>query len=201
MSQSKKIEERGGVLIIFFIALLAIMIVLQTNLQEKITNANNKHVSYSDWYGSKSTKQVIKENQYDLLNTLLKSGVVTPEKSSAIKNDIYETEKLISKYEAEKTEILLGSANTPKADWTQDLDGELGKIIGLQEWEQISERYSKTLTLMNFGILFLEICIVFGVVGLIIYDNIKLQKTFTMLMLISGIVGMAIGLYGYVKTI
>jgi len=33
----------------------------------------------------------------------------------------------------EKTEILLGSKQVGQANWAQDLDGEMGKIVGVKE--------------------------------------------------------------------
>lgn len=199
--QSKKIEERGGVLIIFFVALLAIMEVLNNSFEKQITNADNNEVSYSDWYNAKSIKQVMKENERDFLAALLSTGLMDRDHSSVLKEKIDKTKELIIKYEAEKTEILMGSANIPPSSWAQDLDGEMGKITGLREWREISRKLKDTVGKINLGILFLQISVVFGVVCLIIQENVKLQKTFTLLMLAAGIIGIVLSLYGYASSL
>ncbi|SHI95985.1 DUF4337 family protein [Pseudozobellia thermophila] len=201
MSQNKKIEERGGVLIIFFVALLAIMKVINGSFEKKIVNANNNEVSYSDWYNAKSIKQIMKESERDHLSALLSAGVFDKDKSSKVKEKIEDTKSLIYKYEAEKTEILMGSANIPPSAWVQDLDGEMGKIVGLREWRDISRQLTETVAKIDLGILFLQISLVFGVVGLIIHENPRLQNMFTWLMIGSGFMGIALSLYGYVLSL
>ncbi|MFC4097057.1 DUF4337 family protein [Euzebyella saccharophila] len=200
-SQSRKIEERGGVLIIFFVALLAIMEVINNSFEKKITDADNNEVSYSDWYNAKSIKQVMKENERDFLIALLSTGMIDRERSAAMKEKIEKTKQLVIKYEAEKTEILMGSANIPPSSWAQDLDGEMGKIIGLREWREKAKTLKETVGKINMGILFLQISVVFGVVCLIIQENPKLQQTFTWLMIGSGFIGIALSLYGYILSL
>lgn len=197
MKPNKKIEERGGVLIIFFVALLAIMKVLNNSYEKKILNADNNEVSYSDWYNAKSIKQVMKENERDFLVALLSTGMLDRERTATMKEKIEKTKELIIKYEAEKTEILMGSTNIPPSSWAQDLDGEMGKIVGLREWREISRNLKDTVGKINLGILFLQISVVFGVICLIINDNAKLQNTFTWFMMASGAIGIFISLYGY----
>lgn len=197
MSQNKKIEERGGVLIIFFVALLAIMKVINGSFEKKIINANNNEVSYSDWYNAKSIKQILKESERDHLSALLSTGILSQDKSAKLKEKIENTKSLIQKYEAEKTEILMGSANIPPSAWIQDLDGEMGHIVGLREWREIARQLTETVAKINLGILFLQISLVFGVVGLIIHENPRLQNMFTWLMISSGFIGIALSLYGY----
>ena len=197
MKPNNKLENRGGVIIILCIALLAIMKVFTTEVEETIRDADSKSVHSADWYNSKSIKQVVKENELDYLESLLSTGLVKAEKSNEIKVKIQTTRALVSKYEQEKTEILMGSANIPNAYWIQDMDGELGKIIGLNEWKEIADSSSKKASILNIGMLFLQISIVFGVIGLIIHDNLILQRTFTGLMIGTGILSLVICFYGY----
>ncbi len=197
MTKRNKIENRGGVIIIVIIGLLAIMKVINSNLEEEIANANLKHLSYSSWYSAKSIKQVLKENQRDLLTSLLHIGAIKEESLPELNTRIDVTNNLILKYEEEKTEILLGSANIPRSSWSQDLDGEMGKIIGLRKWQEISTNYSYLVSKIDIGTLFLQISIVFGVLGLVINDNLKLQQVFTGLMIATGIIGMVVCFYFY----
>ncbi|WP_149276078.1 DUF4337 family protein [Pareuzebyella sediminis] len=201
MGKTKKTTERVGALIIFFVTVLAIMNILNGINEEKVVNANNQQLSYSDWYGSKSIKQVLKENERDYLESLKKSGLINDEKLPAIQAEIENTKSLILKYEAEKTEILLGSENIPRGYWAQDLDGELGKIVGLKEWQKISNDYSKSVAQVNLGILFLQISILFGVIILVISEADTMLKIFTVLMWASGLLGIAISIYGYVFSV
>lgn len=197
MNRSKKIENRGGVLIIIFVGLLAVMKVVTSGLEEEIAIANYKHVSYSNWYNAKSIKQVLKEGEHDYLISLVNAGLVAEEKSNEIQARIQMTNDLSKKYDKEKTEILEGSANIPKSSWTQDLEGEFGKIIGLKQWEKISANYFKVVAKMDIGILFLQIGVVFGVLGIIVDVHHNLQRVFVLIMAVTGLIGILFGFYGY----
>lgn len=197
MNKSKKIENGGGVLIIIFVGLLAVMKVISSGLEEQIAIANYKQVSYSNWYNAKSIKQVLKQGERDYLISLVNAGLVAEDKSNEIQARIQLTTDLSIKYDEEKIEILEGSANTPKASWAQDLDGELGKIIGIKQWEQISINYYRVVAKMDIAVLFLQIGVVFGVLGLIVDANLNLQRVFTGIMAITGLIGIILGFYGY----
>jgi len=185
---SERAEAIGGVLIAFFAALMAISQMVNGELEEEMMIAHNKVVNYSSWYQSKSIKESLKEGELDYLQTLLNTGMVPEDKESVLTEQIQETKKLIEKYGAEKIEILLGSANIPKAEWVQDLDGEMGKIVGVKEWEQLADEYDTATKKFDLGMLFFQISIVLGAVCIIIYDNPKLQKAFIVLMIVFGIV-------------
>ncbi|MBT9189689.1 MULTISPECIES: DUF4337 family protein [Zobellia] len=197
MSKNSKIENRGGVIIIILVALLAVMKVVNSKLEEKIARANYKHVSYSSWYNAKSIKQILKENQRDYLESLRGTGLVADDKLEQLDFRIELTDDLIRKYEEEKTEILLGSDNIPREAWSQDLDGEMGKIVGLRAWEEIGLTNRGLVAQIDIGILFLQISILFGVLGLIINENRRLQEVFTGFMIGVGFIGLGVCFYGY----
>ncbi|MDO6820521.1 DUF4337 family protein [Zobellia sp. 1_MG-2023] len=197
MSKNSKIENRGGVIIIILVALLAVMKVINSKLEEKIARANYKHVSYSSWYNAKSIKQILKENQRDYLESLRGTGLVADDKLEQLDFRIELTDDLIRKYEEEKTEILLGSDNIPREAWSQDLDGEMGKIVGLRAWEEIGLTNRSLVAQIDIGILFLQISILFGVLGLIINENRRLQEVFTGFMIGVGFIGLGVCFYGY----
>lgn len=194
---SERAEAIGGVLIAFFAALMAISQLVNGEFEEEMMIAHNKQVSYSSWYQSKSIKESLKEGELDYLEALLNTGMVAEEKSGFIQEKIEQTKGLIAKYNAEKTEILFGSANIPKAEWAQDLDGEMGVIVGIKEWETLAEKYDVATKKFDYGMLFFQISIVLGAVCIIIYDNPKLQKTFIVLMMIFGFIGALFSVYGY----
>lgn len=194
---SERAEAIGGVLIAFFAALMAIAQMVNGELEEEMMIAHNKVVNYSSWYQSKSIKESLKESELNYLSALLESGMVLEENKAVIDNKIQSVKQQIEKYASEKTEILIGSIQVGKANWTQDLDGEMGKITGVKEWEALTEEYDTATKKFDLAMLFFQISIVLGAVCIIIYDNPRLQKTFIVLMILSGIIGVIMSLYGY----
>lgn len=194
---SERAEAIGGVLIAFFAALMAIAQMVNGELEEEMMIAHNKVVNYSSWYQSKSIKESLKESELNYLSALLESGIVLEENKAVIGNKIQTVKQQIEKYASEKTEILIGSIQVGKANWTQDLDGEMGKITGVKEWEALTEEYDVATKKFDLAMLFFQISIVLGAVCIIIYDNPRLQKTFIVLMILSGIIGVVMSLYGY----
>ena len=194
---SERAEAVGGVLIAFFAALMAISQMINGELEEEMMIAHNKVVNYSSWYQSKSIKESLKESELVNLQALLETGIVQEENISDIQAKITNVQGQIKKYESEKTEILVGSANIPQEEWAQDLDGEMGKIIGINEWEALAEEYDFATKKFDLGMLFFQISIVLGAVCIIIYDNPLLQKAFIIGMIITGIIGILLSIYGY----
>ncbi|MEQ8219621.1 MAG: DUF4337 domain-containing protein [Arenibacter sp.] len=191
-------ETIGGILIAVFAALLAIAELVNNNLEEEMMIAHSQFVNYSNWYQSKSIKQSLKESELDYLNALTETGIIPEDKTKNIKAKIAQTKSMVLKYEAEKTEILVGSSNVPREHWAQDLDGEMGKIIGINEWEKLTQDYETATKKFDLGKLLFQICIVLGAVCIIIRDNKKLQKNFIVLMLAFGAIGILISAYGFI---
>ncbi len=194
---SERAEAIGGVLIAVFAALMAISQLVNGELEEEMMIAHNKVVNYSNWYQSKSIKESLKESELDYLQTLVETGMIPEDRRAIVAAKIENTKAKIKKYNAEKTELLIGSSNIPKTQWIQDLDGEIGKIIGVKEWEQLAEAYDIATKKFDLGLLFFQVSIVLGAVCIIIYDNPFLQKLFIILMILFGIIGACLSLYGY----
>ncbi|MEO9893423.1 DUF4337 domain-containing protein [Aurantibacter sp.] len=195
---SEKAEAIGGVMIAFFAALMAISQMINGEFEEEMMIAHNKVVNYSSWYQSKSIKESLKESELDYLEALLQTNLIAENNKSTIVASIKKSKEKIKKYGAEKNEILIGSANIPKEEWTQDLDGELGEIVGVKEWEVLADQYDVATKKFDIAMLFFQISIVLGAVCIIIYDNPKLQKSFIVLMAFFGIIGTIIAIYGYI---
>jgi len=194
---SERAEAIGGVLIALFAALMAISQMVNGELEEEMMIAHNNVVSYSSWYQSKSIKESLKESELDYLRTLIESGIVSDDKIQFIEQKIAEVEEKIIKYESEKTEILLGSTSIGEENWAQDLEGEMGQITGVKQWEQLTQNYDYATKKFDYALLFFQICIVLGAVCIIIYDNPVLQKGLIVLMVIFGITGAFLSIYGY----
>ncbi|MDF4202709.1 DUF4337 domain-containing protein [Maribacter sp. SA7] len=194
---SERAEAIGGVLIALFAALMAISQMVNGELEEEMMIAHNNVVSYSSWYQSKSIKESLKESELDYLKALIESGIVTGDKIAAIELKMANVEKKISKYESEKTEILLGSSEVGEENWVQDIEGKMGVITGVKQWEKLTQTYDYATKRFDYALLFFQICIVLGAVCIIIYDSPVLQKGLIVLMIIFGITGTFLSIYGY----
>ncbi len=194
---SENAEAIGGVLIAFFAALMAISQMVNGELEEDMMIAHNKVSNYSNWYQSKSIKGSLRESELNYLETILGTTMVSENEKATILNKIQGTKDKIKKYNAEKKEILVGSSNIPKEEWAQDLDGEMGVIVGVNEWRKLAIEYDIATKKFDIGMLFFQISIVLGAVCIIIYDNARLQKWFIKLMVIFGLLGIALSTYGY----
>jgi drug/metabolite transporter (DMT)-like permease len=83
----------------------------------------------------------------------------------------------------------------------QDIDGKMGQIIGVKEWEKKSEKLEKANNKFDVGMLFFQISLVLGAICIIIYDNPKLQKLFIGLMVGCGSTGVAFSIWGYLMSL
>jgi Domain of unknown function (DUF4337) len=189
---SEKAEARGGLLIAIIAAIMAISQLVGSNLEEDMMVAHNQHNSYFSWYQSKSIKQSLKESELATLESL-KIGLITDK----FEPKIAEVKKEIAKYKLEKNEILVGSSNIPKTEWVQDLDGKMGNIIGVKEWEKKAEILEHASGKFDLAAMFFQIALVLGAVCIIIYDNPRLQKSFIAAMLVLGIIGCGFSAWGY----
>lgn len=194
---SERAEAIGGVLIALFAALMAISQMVNGELEEEMMIAHNNVVSYSSWYQSKSIKESLKESELDYLSTLIESGIVIKENRPVIEEKIAIVKGKIVKYKTEKTEILLGSDQVGEENWVQDIEGEMGIITGVKQWEKLTQTYDYATKKFDYALLFFQICIVLGAVCIIIYDSPTLQKGLIVLMIIFGITGTFLSIYGY----
>ncbi|WP_424000528.1 DUF4337 domain-containing protein [Maribacter sp. IgM3_T14_3] len=194
---SERAEAIGGVLIALFAALMAISQMVNGELEEEMMIAHNNVVSYSSWYQSKSIKESLKESELDYLGALIESGMVTEENRPVIEQKMTDVREKIVKYESEKIEILLGSEKVGKENWVQDIEGKMGIITGVKEWEQLTKTYDFATKKFDYALLFYQICIVLGAVCIIIYDSPTLQKGLIVLMIIFGIIATFLSIYGY----
>lgn len=198
---SERAEALGGILIAFFAAMMAISDLTNSNIEEEMQKCQTKNSSYFSWYQSKSVKQSLQEGQMITLETFMKAGIILAAKTIAFQEEIDKLKKEIKRYKAEKKEIMEGSANIPQADWAQELDGEMGKIVGFKEWEKQGLKLDKATNQFDIGMLFFQISLVLGAICVIIYDNAKLQKAFIGLMIFSGAAGICFSIYGYMLSL
>jgi hypothetical protein len=93
-----------------------------------------------------------------------------------------------ARYGKEKKEILLGSAQVGRAGWAQEVDGELGRLTGAQEWEKQAVGLGSAGDVFDLATFFLQVCLVIGAISLVVQHE-KLRRTLYGLMLALGLTG------------
>jgi hypothetical protein len=195
--KSNKMETWCGLLLGVFAAILAI-----ANLGggkyggDEMKAVNEKNSTFS-WYQAKGIKQNLAENERDLLKSLIASGIIAPEKKQNIDEIIDDRDKKIKQYGKEKKEIMQGSKRIGKENWAQDMNGEMGKVIGVKDWEDDIEKLSNACDYFDMANLFLQISLVMGAICLISPSETG-KKAFFYIMIGLGIVGTIYTAYGFV---
>lgn len=198
MSEDKKEnEEEGkvkiaelmtGLILAIFAAALAITDLGAGKYGDDELIAHNEKSNAYQWYSSKSIKQNLAEGQRDILQGLITSGVIPPEKAKGVEAAMQKLNQNIEKYGKEKKEILLGSAKVGKENWIQDVDGKLGQVIGSREWETKAEALGNVGDIFDLATLFLQLCLVLGAISLIMKSE-KIKWLFFSAMVILGLAG------------
>jgi len=140
------------------------------------------------WYQSKGIKETLVEGQRDTLNALLAAGSINDAQLPAVQGLLAKLEKRVDTYGKEKREILMGSAGVGRENWTQEVDGHLGRVIGAKEWETKAAALGEAGDLFDLSALFLQLCLVLGAISLVI-QSAKPRFAFFVLMLALGVVG------------
>jgi len=131
------------------------------------------------------------------MKSLLEAGIISPEKKASIDAIIEDRNAKIKQYKKEKNEIMKGSANIPKEEWAQDMNGEMGKVIGVDDWKNDVEKLGDACDLFDKANLFLPICLVMGGICLISPSD-RGRKSFFAAMIGLGIIGSVYTAYGFV---
>lgn len=162
---------------------------------DELQLGNEKTKSYM-WYQSKSIKESLAKGQLDLLNTLINNEAIRDTKVENIKSLSQKVSSEIQRYKMEKEEILKGSTVVGEANWTQEVNGSLGQVIGALQLEASQEKLSKAGDKFDMGSLFLQISLVLGAIGLIVKKN-SLRCYFLAGLVGLGIVGTVFCILGY----
>jgi hypothetical protein len=180
----KRFEALCGILIALFAAVLAV-----TDLgagkygDDELIAHNEKNNAYL-WYQSKGIKETLVEGQRDTLQSLVAAGSIRPEQLPAIQGLIQKLDGKVERYGKEKKEILLGSAAVGQEGWAQDVDGEMGKVVGAKEWEG-KAGVGNT---FDTSTLFLQICLVLGAISLVVQAGTT-RRTFFLGLIVLGLIG------------
>lgn len=186
--RENKFELLCGITLAVFAAALAITDLGGSKYgDDEIIGTNAKSNVYA-WYQSKSIKQSLVEGQRDLITTLIASGSINPEQVSTLQSLAGRLDEEINRYKKEKTELLLGSAGVGEENWIQDVDGELGKVMGAREWERKLDLLGRSGELFDMSVLFLQLSLVLGAVSLVLQRE-KSKRAFYCAMILIGLVG------------
>ncbi len=194
--KSKSTEMMIGLLVAFFGAVLAIAGIGSGKYGGDQNMAAAEATKAYAWYQSKSIKNTSLEAQKDLLVALTKSGAIHKDYVTGVDTFINKLEKKSQRYKKEMKEILEGSDKVGKENWIQDKNGELGVIVGAQEWEEKTAYLEMVGNWFNYTNLFLNLCLVLGAICLVI-NNEKTQKLFFTSMMVLGIIGTILCVYSF----
>ncbi len=194
--KEKNTEMMIGLLVAFFGAVLAIAGIGSGKYGGDQNMAAAEATKAYAWYQSKSIKNTSLDAQKDLLVALTKSGAINKDYATGVDTFITKLEKKSERYKKEMKEILEGSDKVGKENWIQDKNGEMGVIIGAQEWEEKTAYLEMVGNWFNYTNLFLNLCLVLGAICLVI-NNDKAQKLFFTSMMVLGIIGTILCIYSF----
>jgi hypothetical protein len=181
-------EIRFGITLAIFAAALAINDLGSGKFgDDEIKETNEKSSAYM-WYQSKGIKETLVEGQRDLIRTLLKAGAISTDKVAEMEKIASGLDTDIMRYKKDKKEILLGSAAVGRENWSQEIDGKMGLVVGAKEREATIERLSAAGDVFDLAALCLQLCMVLGAIGLLLHIPQGRKLTFATVIVL-GVMG------------
>ena len=184
----KRYEMTFGFVIALFAAVLALNELAAGKYGDDELQLNSEKTSAYLWYQSKGIKSTLVEGQRDLLRALVEGGAVGGDKSSTLAKQATLLDQRVARYEKEKDEILRGSDAVGKANWRQEVDGELGKVVGVKAVEAKLDRLGRAGDRFDLATLFLQLGLVLGAIGILMSQE-KMKKLFLGGLAAMGIAG------------
>jgi len=195
---SKHFETWCGVVIALFAAVLAITDLGGGKYGDDELIAHNEKGSAYLWYQSKGIKETLVEGQRDTLQALVQAGSIRPEQLPAIEKMIQDLDGDATRYGKEKKEILLGSKTVGQENWAQDVAGEMGKVIGAEEWKAKADALNDAGDVFDYSTFFLQICLVMGAMSLIL-QHARMRNIFFTAMIVLGLVGLGFSVMAFLQ--
>ena len=195
-SSDSRFELMCGVLIAVYAAMLAVTDLGAGKFGDDQIIASNEKASAYQWYQSKSIKESLIEGQQALIETLTAAGVVQADKRSALDDVSKKLQLDITRYKAEKSEILLGSQKVGEANWVQAIEGKKGLVTGATEWAARADGLDAAGDIFDRATLFLQLCLVVGAITLIL-QNPRSRRAFFILANLLGVIGSVIGVLAF----
>jgi len=195
---SKHFETWCGVVIALFAAVLAITDLGGGKYGDDELIAHNEKGGAYLWYQSKGIKETLVEGQRDTLQALVQAGSIRPEQLPAIEKMIQDLDGDATRYGREKKEILLGSKTVGQDNWAQDVAGEMGKVIGAEEWKAKADALNDAGDVFDYSTFFLQICLVMGAMSLIL-QHARMRNIFFTAMIVLGLVGLGFSVMAFLQ--
>ena len=189
----RKWELVFGIAVTLFAAILAINELASGKYGDDEIQMNTEKTSAYLWYQSKGIKSNMTEGQRDLLKMLKESGVIAADKTASVDKQLGDLEGKVVRYEKQKNEILKGSNAVGKENWAQDVNGEMGKVTGVNEIETKLTALGKAGDKFDLATLFLQLTLVVGAIG-IITSSLSIKRAFLGLMVTLGLIGVVFGI-------
>ncbi len=186
--KGKRFEALCGILIALFAAVLAVTDLGAGKFGDDELIAHNEKNNAYLWYQSKGIKETLVEGQRDTLQSLVDAGSIEPEQLPAVQGLIAKLDGKVLRYGKEKKEILLGSTAVGQEGWAQEVDGEMGQVVGAKEWEGKAGVLDGVGNTFDSAVLFLQICLVLGAISLVVQGGTT-RRTFFLGMIGLGVVG------------
>lgn len=197
---ARRIETLSGILIAFFAAILAVNDLGSGKFgDDELISHNQKNNTYL-WFQTKGVKETLVEEQRHTLQALLAAGTVQSRQIPVVEEMITTLEKKAARYAKDRNELLLGSSVVGKENWSQELDGKMGTIVGAKQWEAKAAALDEAGDRFDIAALFLQICLVIGAVSLIVRQD-KLRRIFFLTMIGLGVMGAIFSSLAYYKAI
>jgi Domain of unknown function (DUF4337) len=195
---SKHFEILCGVVIAFFAAVLAITDLGAGKFGDDELIAHNEKNNAYFWYQSKGIKETMVEGQRDTLKALLTAGSIQPEQLATVNTLVASLDKKLARYAKDKQEILVGSKAVGQANWSQEVDGKMGQVIGGKEWETQAALLGAAGDYFDYATLFLQIALVIGAISLVV-QGAGLRRAFFLAMIILGGIGSVFSVISFMK--
>lgn len=174
---AERFETTAGVTIAILAAILALSDLGGSKFgDDEILAHNDKNGAYL-WYQSKGIKETQIEGQRATLDTLLAAGAIGADHEAAARQMMNVLDEKLIRYKLEKTEILLGSAHVDPDNWRQEVDGQMGKVVGAKEHEARAQRLGLAGDYFDYATLFLQLCLVLGAIA-IVMKRARLKRGF-----------------------
>lgn len=196
-NENNNFEVWTWVLLAVIASLLAIVDLIGGKYgDDELISINEKSNAYQR-YQSKGMKQNITEGQYNLLNTLIESNTIDQSQVGDMKNLLTKLDEKIKRYEKEQTEIMEWSTVVGQAQRVQDIDGEMGKVIGAKQWEERSMKLGEVGDTFDLAMLYFQISLVIGAIALGL-QNQKMKNIFFIIMLLLACVAIYYSVDAYI---
>ena len=194
--RESRFELLCGVLIAVYAALLAVTDLGAGKFGDDQIIASNEKASAYQWYQSKSIKESLVEGQLALIETLAAAGAIQADKKISLDEFSNKLKSDVSRYKAEKAEILRGSQKVGEANWAQEVDGKKGMVVGAEEWAARADGLDTAGDVFDRATLFLQLCLVVSAITLIL-KNPRSRRAFFVLCNLLGIIGGIIGVMAF----